>query len=155
MDDHGCNLNFATRGIPKKIMSNTDHPKIIIDEDWKSQVEAEKAAARHGEPEATNKPTASTPTSDPSEGQLPPATFSFLLTTLATQAMIALGQIPNPITGKAEVRPQQAKHYVDTLAMLEEKTKNNRTAEETMLLTEILHQLRLGYVTQINAANPV
>src|SRR5262249_33262809 len=86
------------------------------------------------------------------DGPLPPATLTFLLTTIATQAMIALGQVPNPITGKAEFRPQQAKHYVDTLAMLDEKTKGNRTPEESTLLTDILHQLRMAYVMSMNAA---
>jgi hypothetical protein len=142
-------------------MSNQpDQPKIIVDEDWKSQVEAEKAAARAAadSPAATStaavEATASTsrnPAAELPEGALPPATLTFLLTTLATQAMIALGQIPNPITGKAEVRPQQAKHYIDTLAMLEENTNAHRTPEETTLLTEILHQLRMAYVMLKNA----
>lgn len=138
-------------------MNESEKSKIIIDEDWKAQVEAEKEAARAA---ATSTPAAaSTPEaassaeaapkrekSDPTDGPLPPATFPFLLTTIATQAMIALGQVPNPITGKMEVRPAQAKHYIDTLAMLEEKTTGNRTPDETAMLTEILHQLRMGYV---------
>ncbi len=77
---------------------------------------------------------------------LPPATFAFLLTTLATQAMIALGQVPNPLTGKVETRAVQAKHYIDTLAMLAEKTQGNRTAEESQLLDDLLHQLRMAFV---------
>jgi hypothetical protein len=126
--------------------------KIIVDEDWKAQVEAEKEAVRHPQEGDTKQ---AEPTDMP-DGQLPPATFPFLCTTLATQAMIALGQIPNPLTGKASVRLNQAKHYIDTLAMLEEKTAGNRTDDESAMMTELLHQLRLAYVMLQNSpqSNP-
>jgi hypothetical protein len=133
-------------------MNESEKPKIIIDEDWKSQVEAEKEAARSAatavpaSPGGATEPAAPATSHEPQEGPLPPATFTFLLTTIATQAMIALGQVPNPITGKVELRPQQAKHYIDTLSMLEEKTTGNRDPNESTLLTEMLHQLRMAYV---------
>jgi hypothetical protein len=139
-------------------MNEPDKPKIIIDEDWKSQVAAEKEAARTAASAAptslvgATEPTAPTTPLEPPDGPLPPATFPFLLTTIATQAMIALGQVPNPITGKVDFRPQQAKHYIDTLSMLEEKTKGNRDPDESTLLTEMLHQLRMAYVMSMNAA---
>ncbi len=139
-------------------MSNqSEKPKIIIDEDWKAQVDFEKEAARAAasvSPASFNPNTGVGSQDQPVElpdGPLPPATFSFLLTTIATQAMIALGQVPNPITGKVELRPQQAKHYIDTLSMLEEKTTGNRTSDESTLLTEVLHQLRMAYVMLMNA----
>ena len=69
-----------------------------------------------------------------------------LLTTLATQALVALGQIPHPVSGKPEVHLDEAKHFIDTLEMLETKTGGNRTPEETQLLDNLLHELRLGYV---------
>ncbi|HTQ39178.1 MAG TPA: DUF1844 domain-containing protein [Pirellulales bacterium] len=143
-----------------------DKPKIIIDEDWKSQVQAEKEAAKAG-PATQQSTTAgsqtpdsvggsdtppdrqsvgSTPNADIPDVDMPPASLVFLCTTLATQAMIALGQVPNPITGKVELRLKQAKHYIDTLGMLEEKTTGNRTADETALFDDLLHQLRMAYV---------
>jgi hypothetical protein len=125
---------------------NAEGPKIIIDEDWKSQVQAEKEAAKEKTATPAHAERATVEAGEMPDAELPPASLTFLLTTLATQAMIALGQVPNPITGKAELRPKQAKHYIDTLGMLEEKTKGNRTAEETSLLTELLHQLRMSYV---------
>src|SRR5262245_58689361 len=94
-------------------------PKIIIDEDWKAQVQAEKEAAMSSPPAAPgagDSPSAGAPP----DADLPPASLAFLCTTLATQAMIALGQVPNPINGKVALRPKQAKHYIDTLGMLEE-----------------------------------
>ncbi|MCC7087089.1 MAG: DUF1844 domain-containing protein [Pirellulales bacterium] len=139
--------------------SETDKPKIIIDEDWKSQAEAEKEAARAeaaSPTPASPDPQASTlpldQSAEPADAPLPPATLTFLFTTIATQAMIALGQVPNPINGIIEFRQYQAKHYIDTLSMLEAKTANNRTPEESMLLNDMLHQLRMAYILSMNAA---
>ena len=73
----------------------------------------------------------------------PPATLEFLVHTLFTQALMALGRIPNPITGKAHKNLPTARHFIDTIAMLEEKTRGNRTNDETRLLEEVLHQGRL------------
>lgn len=120
---------------------STEPPKskIIIDEDWKSQAQAEKEALErqvHEEPHPRPQQAAG----------LPPATLAVLLTTLATQSLIALGQIPHPVSGKPEVHLDEAKHFIDTLEMLETKTAGNRTSEETQLLDNLLHELRLGYV---------
>jgi hypothetical protein len=113
--------------------------KLIIDEDWKSQAQAEKEALEkqiHQEPHAQPQRAAG----------LPPATLAVLLTTLATQALVALGQIPHLASGKPELHLDEAKHFIDTLEMLEAKTTGNRTAEETQLFDNLLHELRLGYV---------
>ena len=125
--------------------SQTDpvKPKLIIDEDWKSQVQAEKEALErqvHHEP--SDQPQSKRPEAVP----LPPATLAVLLTTLATQTLVALGQVPHPASGKPEVHLDEAKHFIDTLEMLEEKTTGNRTEEETHLFDNLLHELRLGYV---------
>ncbi|HVV73667.1 MAG TPA: DUF1844 domain-containing protein, partial [Verrucomicrobiae bacterium] len=72
--------------------------------------------------------------------------LAVLLTTLATQALVSMGQIPHPVSGKPEVQLEEAKHFIDTLEMLETKTAGNRTPEETRLLDNLLHELRLGYV---------
>ena len=134
--------------------------KILVDEDWKAQVQAEKEATRHavdaptGSAGASGSPSArpvdgaqSKSAADHLDSPLPPATLAFLCTTLATQTMIALGQVPNPITGKIDVRLKQAKHYIDMLGMLDEKTAGNRTADESALLDDLLHQLRMAYVS--------
>ena len=69
--------------------------KIIVDEDWKSQVEREKAASI--DPNADTEPT--------NFGELPEATFEVLVSTLAAQAMAAMGHVVDPNTGKAmEIR---------------------------------------------------
>jgi hypothetical protein len=111
--------------------------KIIVDEDWKSQVEAEKSAAREKEP----------PKSSPPPPPLPPANLTFLVGTLYLQGAVALGLLPNPVSEKSDVQPEQARHAIDLLNMLNEKTEGNRTPEETEELDTALHQLRLAYVS--------
>lgn len=78
--------------------------------------------------------------------QTPPATFEFLIHTLFTQALMALGRIPNPITKQSLKNLATARHFIDTLVMLEAKTQGNLTTEEQRLLEEIQHQLRTMYV---------
>ena len=80
--------------------------------------------------------------------QAPPATFEFLVHTLFTQALMALGRIPNPITKQAQRNPATARHFIDTLAMLERKTAGNLTTEERHQLEEVQHQLRMMFLEQ-------
>ena len=126
--------------------SNPQDKKIIIDEDWKSQVQAEKEELRKKQGGESAGPAEAT-SAEP--GPLPPPTFTFLITTLGMQTMAALGQIPNPLTGKTEVALAQAKHLIDMLQMLEEKTQGNRTAEESAVLEDLLHEVRMGYVARV------
>ena len=116
-----------------------EEPKIIIDDDWKSQVEKEKEQLQEEiEKKASSK--GDTP-------QLPEASFSMLVTTLAMQAGASLGQFPDPATGKPKIEKPLAKHYIDTLAVLEEKTKGNLDKEEADLINSTIHQLRMAFVT--------
>ncbi len=80
--------------------------------------------------------------------QMPPATFDFLVHTLFTQALMAFGRIPNPITQKSLKNIATARHFIDTLSMLEEKTRGNLTEDEKRLLEEVQHQLRSLYVAE-------
>jgi Domain of unknown function (DUF1844) len=116
--------------------------KIIIDEDWKAQVQADKEQAPHADQ------TAAKPPKQP----LPPATISFLFTTLATQALIALGALPHPASNKVEKDLDQAKLFIDTLGILEEKTKGNLTSDEKRQLEAILFDLRMQFVEAGRAA---
>ena len=81
-------------------------------------------------------------------GRSPPATFEFLVHTLFTQALMALGRVPNPITGKPHRNIDTARHFIDTLDMLEQKTAGNLTTDERRLLEEMQHQLRMMYVAE-------
>lgn len=81
-------------------------------------------------------------------GLAPPATFEFLAHTLFTQALMALGRIPNPITKQAHRNLPTARHFIDTLTMLERKTAGNLTPDERRMLEEIQHQLRMMYMSE-------
>lgn len=118
--------------------SDSEKPKIIIDEDWKAQVEREKEEVVDAPEDAAGADA---------EEVLPPASFATLVMTLATQAMGALGQLQEPTEdGKVQVQLPVGKHLIDTLAVLEEKTKGNLSAEETTMLENVLNQLRMLYV---------
>jgi hypothetical protein len=82
----------------------------------------------------------------------PPANFEFLIHTLFTQALMALGRIPNPITKQSLVNMATARHFVDTLSMLEQKTAGNLSGDEQRLLDEIQHQLRMMILTDYKGA---
>jgi hypothetical protein len=68
-----------------------------------------------------------------------------------TQAMITLGKLANPMTGKAEKNLSAARLFIDTLEMLERKTRGNLTADETKVLHATLTDLRLMYVEESKA----
>jgi len=120
-----------------------DEKKIIIDEDWKSQVQAEKEQAAKSKPAAPQQGGEAAEASDP---PLPPASFELLLTTLATEALVALGQVPHPVTGKAQFEPNHAKYLLDTIDLLRDKTKGNLTAAEQQVLESLLHQMRMIFI---------
>lgn len=129
----------------------SDDKKIIVDEDWKSRVTAEKEAATRGQATSAAEVSSGEPAaSGGSSAELPPmpaASFEMLVTTLATEAMIGLGQFPHPMTGKMHLDAAQARYAIDMLEMLSEKTKGNLTPGEERGMRDLLHQLRMAFVT--------
>ena len=59
---------------------------------------------------------------------------------------MSLGLLPGPTSGKAEVSLPLAKHAIDTLDILQQKTEGNRTQDESDDLESMLYQLRMAYV---------
>ncbi len=121
-----------------------DDKKIIIDEDWKTQVAAERETleAESSAPQAKPEESAS-----PSPQAIPPASMEMLLTTLATEAMVAMGQFPNPADNEVSTHIDHARYVIDLLEMLQEKTKGNLSPGEEAMLTDLLHQLRMLFVS--------
>ncbi len=64
----------------------------------------------------------------------------------AQNAALFLGQIPNPQTGKGEVKLELAKMFIDQLAMIQEKTRGNLTNEEMTVLRNTLSNLQMAFV---------
>jgi hypothetical protein len=77
---------------------------------------------------------------------IPEPSLTTLVTGLAAQAMMSLGVFPNPIDGQTRILLHQGKHFIDTIAMLSEKTSGNQTPLETQTLEKVLHELRMIYV---------
>lgn len=74
------------------------------------------------------------------------ASFSVLVTSIASAAAMSLGLAPNPNTGKPEPDRAMAKFNIDLLDVIKEKTKNNLTAEEQQLINYLLQDLHLKFV---------
>ena len=126
--------------------SGEQKKKIIIDEDWKGQVEAEREQLkRQSEKPAESQESEAKP--PPAAGPLPPPSLEFVVSSFAMQAMVSLGMMANPLTNETEVQLEQAKHFIDTIEMLQEKTEGNRTPEENTMMHTILHELRMTYIS--------
>jgi len=81
------------------------------------------------------------------KSELPPEpTFGQFLTTLAAQALMALGEAENPVTRTKEVDLPAAKYVIDVISLLKDKTKGNLTEAEEATLTQLLTELRLKFV---------
>ncbi len=84
------------------------------------------------------------------EAMLPPVTFSTFVLSLNMTALIHLGEIPNPETNERQVNLALARHTIDTLDMLKEKTKGNLTHDEEQLLESVLYELRMRYIKRLS-----
>ncbi len=84
-------------------------------------------------------------------GQMPPlpeVSFATFVLSLNSEALLHLGMIANPATGKQEKNLPLAKYTIDTLGMLEEKTRGNLSDDEAAMLKNILFDLRMIYVRE-------
>lgn len=79
-------------------------------------------------------------------GSLPEINFSTFVFSLNSSALVHLGVLEDPATGKPAKDLPLAKQTIDIIGMLEKKTRGNLTNEEARLLENILHELRLMYV---------
>ena len=119
-----------------------------VDERWKEEVERErrKAAAVTGEkpPERPQPEPPEEPAPSPEPFPQEP-NFAMFLSSLSMQAMMALGELPLPGTNQRHEDLEQARYLIDTLGVLQEKTRGNLTAEESQFLENALYELRLRY----------
>jgi hypothetical protein len=117
---------------------------------------AETAAARQPEPKPT--PSAQQPEPEPAHpGHDPlddPASFLSLIMSLASNAAASLGMMPHPVTGESGVDLKTAKHWIDVLGMLEQKTRANLNPQEDQVLESLLADLRMQYVSLTSSPPP-
>ncbi|HSR49767.1 MAG TPA: DUF1844 domain-containing protein [Acidobacteriota bacterium] len=73
--------------------------------------------------------------------------FSAFIMSMATGVLMALGEVPDPMTGRqGPVHLEQARHTIDILSMLREKTEGNLDAEEDRIVRQVLYELRMKYM---------
>jgi len=77
---------------------------------------------------------------------MPEVTFTAFVMSLNTSALFHLGEISDPITGEKNQDFVLAKHTIDTLKLLEDKTTGNLNGEEQDLLKHVLYDLKMRYV---------
>jgi hypothetical protein len=85
-------------------------------------------------------------------GDTPEITFGNFLVSLSTQALMHLGDIPDPQTGRPEQDLVAAQQLIDIVGMLQQKTRGNLDREEGQLIDAILYELRMKYVERARTA---
>ena len=137
-----------------------------VDESWKESVTQEKEILQESHPAS---PDSHSPGSDPAvpqaAGQDPEAqpdedavelNFINYITSLIFQAMIFLGEVPNPMNNnEIDRNPQQAKFLIDTLILLREKTRGNLNSQEDQILNSSIYELEMKYVECISSGKGV
>ncbi|TKB27974.1 DUF1844 domain-containing protein [Desulfopila sp. IMCC35006] len=80
---------------------------------------------------------------------MPEVTFPAFVMSLNTSALYHLGEIADPSTGKRIVDLDLAKHAIDTLALIQNKTKGNLSKDEEELLKNILYDIKIRFVKAV------
>lgn len=88
------------------------------------------------------------------EKKMSQALFAHLMMSLAQSALMGMGKIVHPATGKAELELQGAQQAIDLLEMLQDRTKGNLDQEEERALTQTLSMLQMNYVETASAQPP-
>ena len=132
-------------------MAEDEAPKIHIDGDWKAQAQAEKQRLTDEAKDKAAESPAGTGTAGAKSGEMPQASFETLVSTMATQTLFALGAFPDPRSGQRVTHLDLARHHIDMLGVIQEKTKGNLSEDETSMLATTMYELRQRYI-QVSAA---
>jgi hypothetical protein len=114
-----------------------------VDEDWKRRAQAEKEI---DSAKAGGAPAAAAPGAAPRPDAKPNPMFRGLIESLASQALLFMGAMRDPMTGQAHQDLNQAQTMIDMLGMIEEKTKGNLAKDEADMLKEVLDEVRMHFV---------
>lgn len=121
-------------------------PEIVVDEDWKAEAQAEKEKLAQQEAVPKGRQAGRPGRAGDRQRQLPQPSFATLVSSLATQALFAMGGIEDPQTKQRFRDLELAKFHVDTLVVLEAKTKGNLTEDEKRAMDNALYEVRMAYV---------
>lgn len=111
--------------------------KIIVDEDWKEEAQREKEMLARAFEERQRRAQ---------ELRLPEASLEVLATSIAVQAMIALGAVADPKGTAPPIDLDAARFHIDLLEVLRDKTRGNLTARESKMLEQTIFDLQMSYV---------
>ncbi len=114
-----------------------------------AEKEERRMESKPAAPQPKPKIQESPPTRPPQGGGEEGFDFSSLIISLATQALVMMGEVPNPESHSVNINLDAAKQTIDILSLLEVKTKGNLTAEEEHLLAEVLTNIRLAFVNKV------
>lgn len=78
--------------------------------------------------------------------RMPEVTFSAFIMSLASSVLVCLGEAPDPGTGRQTKNLLLARHTIDVLEMLRQKTLGCLDSREEKLLNSLLSELRVKYV---------
>lgn len=91
-----------------------------------------------------------------SEADRPAVSFIAFVISLASNAAVHFGDLPDPLSGeKRDPDLDAAAQVIDLLAMLEQKTRGNLTAEERQLLDQVIFELRMRFVEARKGHSPI
>ncbi len=125
-------------------MSDEGSSKLHIDSDWKTEAAREKERLAKETAEDTA----------PAGGVPGQPVLADLINMLAMQAAIALGGYKGPGGDSIPANPEAAKHHIDLLDVLEQKTKGNLSDDEKHVLDTVLYELRMQYVQVVGSVRP-
>lgn len=77
---------------------------------------------------------------------MPEVTFVSFVLSLNTTALFHLGELAHPESGQKSIDLELAKHTIDTLSMLADKTQGNLDGQENELLTKVVYELKMRFV---------
>jgi hypothetical protein len=121
--------------------------RVRVDEEGQAQAPEGEAAGPSKEQEAHAEKAFEEAVKDQHAGPMyPQVTFSTFILSLSSSAMVHLGEVPEPETGQTMENLPLAKHTIDILAMLKDKTSRCLDADEARLLEGLLYELRMKYV---------
>jgi hypothetical protein len=101
-----------------------------VDEEWKKRAAEEKEEIDGG-----------------GGGEaFPEADFRSFISGMATQVLLSMGEVENPMTREIQKNLPQAKYTIDMMQILKDKTSGNLTEEEQKYLDAVLYDLRMRYV---------
>jgi hypothetical protein len=123
-----------------------------VDEDWKKQVEREKGKEEEKPRPEPRAGAGAGARADADAGAGGPQQTGFIafVSGLAMQAMMCMGEMPDPNTGMTRENLAEAKYLIDIIVMLQEKTKGNLTQEEAAAMEEAVYGLRMRYVRKVS-----